>query len=100
MKVFALAILLVSVCCMEGTVVRREAEQAPAPSSEIVQQMQSYIASLKELVPQEKIEEFKAQTMAYVQQAQQHVTPAVEQFREHATQFFSSLLSTFQQKTK
>ncbi|XP_028565848.1 apolipoprotein A-II [Podarcis muralis] len=105
MKVFALAILLVSVCCMEGTVVRRQAEQAPAPASDVVQQVQSYLNSLsdyfkKELVPQEKIEEFKAQTMAYVQRAQEHVTPMAEQLRDQATEFFSSLLSTIQKKTK
>ncbi|XP_032991985.1 apolipoprotein A-II [Lacerta agilis] len=105
MKVFALAILLISVCCMEGTVVRRQAEQAPAPASDVVQQVQGYISSIseyfkKDLVPQEKLEEFKAQTLAYVQQAQEQMTPVAEQIREQATQFFSNLLNTFQKKTE
>ncbi|XP_053134113.1 apolipoprotein A-II-like [Hemicordylus capensis] len=100
MKVFALMILLVSVYCLEGAIVKREAE-TPARDelAELGQSVQQFFATVsayvtREMVPQERIEQLKAQAQTYMQQMQAHVDPLATQVREGLTQMLSGLVET------
>ncbi|XP_003229081.1 apolipoprotein A-II [Anolis carolinensis] len=93
MKVLVLALLLVSVCCLEGAFVKREAEgesQAPA------QEVSHYLETLSQFFPhevfsEEKIGQFKTQAQSLAQQAQESLKPLADQMRESFSQFFAAL---------
>ncbi|XP_063001688.1 apolipoprotein A-II-like [Elgaria multicarinata webbii] len=98
MKVFALAILFVTVCCLEGGLVKRQAEsQAQIPA---IEQFQQFSQSLKQYLPQdlftqEKFTELRTQAEAGLQRVHEHVKPFTDQLAGTITEFFSGLADSF-----
>ncbi|KAJ6656974.1 hypothetical protein lerEdw1_002975 [Lerista edwardsae] len=101
MKVFALMILVVSVCSLEGALVKRETDPIPPQLTEVVQKIQEYVNSAHayvttELAQQEKLEQLKAQAQTYLQSLREHVDPVTTRVREGLTEFVSGFLKVAQ----
>ncbi|XP_042295996.1 apolipoprotein A-II [Sceloporus undulatus] len=103
MKVFVLAILLVSICCLEGALVKRQAE-AQSEVAALQEKLQQYAQSMSqyfssELLAEEKIEQLKAHGQTFVQQAQEHLQPWADQMRDSLTQLFTTLQESVKKAT-
>ncbi|MFP1985985.1 hypothetical protein ACLEE6_16810 [Lonsdalea quercina] len=103
MKVFVLAVLLVSICCLEGALVKRQAEaQSQVPA--IQETLQQYAQTVSqyfstELLAEEKIEQLKAHAQSFAQQAQEHLKPLADQMRDGFNQLFATLQESVKKAT-
>ncbi|KAM6434800.1 apolipoprotein A-II [Liasis olivaceus] len=104
MKVFALTVLLISICCLEGALVKRQAQE-PAEGEDsalfttqvtdfikrLQQQAEDFASSIKNSFAQERIEEIRNQAEAIFQQMQNTFTPLTEEMRQNLARFFPIL---------
>nr|XP_020653039.1 apolipoprotein A-II-like [Pogona vitticeps] len=94
MKGLALAIMLLSVYCLEGAVVEQKPEgEAPPQVPDITGALQEYAQVLsqyftREVVPQERFEQLRTQAQAF---AQQTLKPITDQMTETFSQFLESV---------
>ncbi|XP_063173066.1 apolipoprotein A-II [Candoia aspera] len=103
MKVFVLTVLLISICCLEGALVKREAEEEPTPAEvppqltaqftefiqRLKQQGQEFTSLIKNKFGQEQMEEMKKQANTFLQQMQSRITPLTEQMTQNMARLFS-----------
>ncbi|XP_007426195.1 apolipoprotein A-II [Python bivittatus] len=101
MKVFALMVLLISICCLEGALVKRQAEE-PAEGEvsalfttqvsdfikRLQQQAEDFASSIKNSFGQERIEEIRSQAETILQQVQNSFTPLTEEMRQNLARLF------------
>ncbi|XP_077179305.1 uncharacterized protein LOC143830546 [Paroedura picta] len=90
MKVFVLGLLLVSLYCIEGAVVKREAEgegQEPAPS-EAESFIAQYFPMLAPYLKKDFVTQYADQTRALIQQFHERI------FNEETTQRIGQALTT------
>ncbi|XP_054852106.1 apolipoprotein A-II-like [Eublepharis macularius] len=76
MKVFALAILLVSLYCIEGAVVKREAEgeQAPATASPHIDQFFArYFPNISEYFKKDTLTDYTTQARDFLRQLPERI---------------------------
>ncbi|XP_048367180.1 apolipoprotein A-II-like [Sphaerodactylus townsendi] len=93
MKVLALTILLVSVYCIEGAVVKREAEgegQAPAPSD--LQNFSQYFQNFADYFKKDALTDYATQTRDFFQQLQERILN--EQLTDRIRQAFDNVMES------
>ncbi len=91
MKLLAAAVLLLTVCSLEGAVVRRQAEPAGLEGL-LAQYVQSMTSYGRELVERTGAPELPTQARAYWEKTQERLAPLVEKTKTDLLHFFSSLM--------
>ncbi|XP_060614276.2 apolipoprotein A-II [Anolis sagrei] len=99
MKVLVLAVLLVSICSLEGAFVKRQAE-----GDSQAQEVSRYFPALAQLFPQdlfgeEKIGQLRTQVQTLAQQAQESLKPLADQMRESLNQIIAALEESVKKAT-
>uniref|UniRef100_A0A2H6N0W0 Apolipoprotein A-II n=1 Tax=Micrurus carvalhoi TaxID=3147026 RepID=A0A2H6N0W0_9SAUR len=102
MKVFALTALLISICCVEGGLVKRQAEEEPqrevsnpftAQFTEFIRRLQQetegLASTLKDSFGQTTVEDLKSKFDTAIQQLQDSFTPLTEQVRQNVGRLFT-----------
>ncbi|XP_035427570.2 apolipoprotein A-II isoform X2 [Cygnus olor] len=99
MKLLVAALLLLCACSLQAALTKREAEPEPGaeaapdatiPLSRHFQTFSDFVT--KELPQKLQAEELRSQAKAYLEQANQQLTPLAQELRSNVLQFFSSLL--------
>ncbi|XP_074837436.1 apolipoprotein A-II [Carettochelys insculpta] len=96
MKVLALAVVLLCVCSLEGTVVRRDAEP---PSPSLTDLISQYFQSVSEFVTKHlpekaKTEELKTQARAYLEKANEQISPVAKRLHSEFMDLLTKLVDT------
>ncbi|XP_026572283.1 apolipoprotein A-II-like [Pseudonaja textilis] len=102
MKVFALTALLISICCIEGGLVKRQAEEEPqgevsttftSQLSEFIRKLQQetegFATSIKERFGQPTVEDVRRQFDTAIQQFQDSFDPIAEHIRQNVGRLFT-----------
>ncbi|XP_032090022.1 apolipoprotein A-II-like [Thamnophis elegans] len=102
MKVFALTVLVISLCYVQGGLVKRQAEEEPqgevptafaAQFNEFIrrlqQETQGLATSIKESFAQTPLEEIRSQIDSAFQQLQDKFNPLTQQMRQNVAQLFT-----------
>ncbi|KAL8184386.1 UNVERIFIED_CONTAM: hypothetical protein K2H54_017321 [Gekko kuhli] len=93
MKVFALGILLVSLYCTEGAVVKREAEgQPPESPAEVAPFLSQYFPGLADYFQRETFTDYASKAQAFFQQVHERILN--EQVAERIGQAFTTALES------
>ncbi|XP_032621031.1 apolipoprotein A-II [Chelonoidis abingdonii] len=94
MKVLVLAVVLLCVCSLEGAVVKRNAE-TPSLSDVFTQYFQTVSEYLSKHLPEKaKTEELKTQAKAYLEQANEQLSPLVKQLHTELVELITKLVET------
>ncbi|XP_004448390.1 apolipoprotein A-II [Dasypus novemcinctus] len=91
MKLLAMTVLLLTICSLEGALVRRQAEK-PSLQSMMSQYFQTVSEYSKDLVEKVKAPELQAQAKAYFEKTQEHLTPLVTKAKMDLINFLSSFM--------
>ncbi|XP_065275920.1 apolipoprotein A-II [Emys orbicularis] len=96
MKVLVLAVVLLCVCSLEGAVVKRDAE---TPGSSLPDVFTQYFHTVseylsKQLPEKAKTEELKTQAKAYLEQANEQLSPIAKQLHAEFVDLLTKLLET------
>ncbi|XP_055993780.1 apolipoprotein A-II [Sorex fumeus] len=92
MKLFTAAVLLITVCSLEGAVVRRQAPEPAQLEGLVTQYLQSMSSYGKELMERVGAPELPNQARAYWEKTQEQLAPLVEKARTDLLSLFSTLL--------
>ncbi|XP_026546017.1 apolipoprotein A-II-like [Notechis scutatus] len=102
MKVFALTALLISICYVEGGLVKRQAEEEPQVEAsttlttqltefirKLQQETEGFATSIKEKIGQPTVEDFRRQFNTALQQFQDSFDPITEHIRQNVGRLFT-----------
>ncbi|XP_032770941.1 apolipoprotein A-II [Rattus rattus] len=92
MKLLAMVALLVTICSLEGALVRRQAAETDVQSL-FSQYLQSLTDYGKDLMEKAKPSEIQNQAMAYFQNARERLTPFVQRTGMNMMDLLSRLMS-------
>ncbi|XP_030398013.1 apolipoprotein A-II [Gopherus flavomarginatus] len=94
MKVLVLAVVLLCVCSLEGAVVKRNAE-TPSLSDVFTQYFQTVSEYLSKHLPEKaKTEELKTQARAYLEQANEQLSPIAKRLHTELVELITQLVET------
>ncbi|XP_068952650.1 apolipoprotein A-II [Petaurus breviceps papuanus] len=93
MKLLTVTMLILTICQLEGALVRREAEEAAAASlfSQYFQRLDDF---RKDLVEKATVPEVQSQVQAYFEKSQEQVIPLAKKAFTDMMTFFSSLVES------
>ncbi|EDL94610.1 apolipoprotein A-II, isoform CRA_a [Rattus norvegicus] len=92
MKLLAMVALLVTICSLEGALVRRQAAETDVQTL-FSQYLQSLTDYGKDLMEKAQPSEIQNQAKAYFQNAQERLTPFVQRTGTNLMDFLSRLMS-------
>ncbi|XP_036621958.1 apolipoprotein A-II [Trichosurus vulpecula] len=98
MKLLTVTVLILTICHLEGALVRRQAEQPRAVGilSEYYQKLADFG---KDLVEKAKTPEVQSQVQAYFEKSQEQVIPLAKKAFTDTMTFFSSLVEAGKKAT-
>ncbi|XP_067425579.1 apolipoprotein A-II [Emydura macquarii macquarii] len=95
MKVLVLAAVLLCVCSLEGALVKRDAETPSSSFSDVVSQyVQTASEYLQQLPEKMKAEEIKAQARAYLEQANEQLSPIAKRLHTEFMDLLNQLVES------
>ncbi|XP_038239262.1 apolipoprotein A-II [Dermochelys coriacea] len=96
MKVLVLAMVLLCVCSLEGAVVKRDAETPSSSLSDVFSQYFQTVSEYlsKQLPEKVKAEEIKTQAKAYLEQANEQLSPIAKRLHTEFMDLLTQLVET------